>query len=74
MHVVPWCESCSKYLTPSSLSEDGTCPTCGRQVGEVGEVEEHPSEDVDESTPWHFKLLVVMLVVYLGWRFVQIFV
>ena len=27
----------------------------------------------DEKTPWHFKLMVVALVVYLGWRFVEIF-
>ena len=26
----------------------------------------------DESTPWHFKLLVVATVVYLGWRFIQL--
>jgi hypothetical protein len=71
-HAVPWCEECSKYLTPSSLNDDGTCPTCGRQVGEI---EERAAEEaVDESTPWHFKLLVVGLVVYLGWRFVEIFV
>jgi predicted RNA-binding Zn-ribbon protein involved in translation (DUF1610 family) len=69
---MPWCETCSKYLTPSSLRDDGTCPTCGRPVGEV---EQRAREEAaDESAPWHFKLLVVMLVLYLGWRFVQIFV
>jgi hypothetical protein len=30
-------------------------------------------ELVEERAPWHFKLLVVALVVYLAWRFVQIF-
>lgn len=70
--AVPWCEDCSKYLTPSSLNDDGTCPTCGRQVGEIEA--RAAEESVDESTPWHFKLLVVGLVVYLGWRFVEIFV
>lgn len=69
---MPWCEECSKYLTPSSLRSDGTCPSCGRPVGEA---EQRASEEADdESAPWHFKLLVVMLVVYLGWRFVEIFV
>lgn len=64
---MPWCEECSKYLTPSSLSDDGTCPTCGRQVGDI---EQRGDEAVaDEKTPWHFKLLVVALVLYLGWRF-----
>ncbi len=69
---MPWCEDCSKYLAPSALNPDGTCPSCGRQVGDTerraGEVA------ADESTPWHFKLLVLALVVYLGWRFVEIFV
>lgn len=69
---MPWCEECAKYRTPSSINEDGTCPSCGRPIGEV---EQRASvEAVDESTPWHFKLLVVMLVIYLGWRFGQIFV
>ena len=69
---MPWCEQCGKYLTPSAMNADGTCPTCGRQVGEV---ERRAAEEaVEEPTPWHFKLLVVMLVLYLGWRFADIFV
>jgi len=73
---VPWCETCSRYLTPSSLADDGTCPTCGRQVGETDQaLDQVASADADaETTPWHFKLLVVALVVYLGWRFIEIFV
>lgn len=69
---MPWCEECAEYRAPSALNEDGTCPTCGRQVGEI----ERRAADVmaDESTPWHFKLLVVALIAYLGWRFVEIFV
>jgi hypothetical protein len=64
---LPWCEECSKYLTPSSMGKDGTCPTCGRQVGEI----EQRGDDAvsEEKAPWHFKLLVVALVLYLGWRF-----
>jgi len=68
--AVPWCESCSKYLTPNSLEADGSCPTCGRPVGEVEDRAAHAAQD--ESTPWHFKLLVAATVVYLGWRFVQL--
>ena len=69
---MPWCEECSKYLTPTGLREDGTCPTCGRPVGEA---EQRASEVVaEEGTPWHFKLLVAALIAYLGWRFVDIFV
>ncbi len=63
---MPWCEDCGKYMTPNTLRDDGSCPTCGRVV-------EEPVVPDDETTPWHFKLLVVALVVYLGYRFVQIF-
>ena len=30
------------------------------------------ADDADEKVPWHFKLMIVALVVYLGWRFVQL--
>lgn len=67
---MPWCEQCSKYLTPTSVKSDGTCPTCGR---EVGEIERRASDEAAETpVPWHFKLLVVALVLYLGWRLVQL--
>ena len=69
---MPWCEECAQYLAPSAMNPDGTCPTCGRPVGEI---EQRAAEvAVDERTPWHFKLLVVALVAYLGWRFVEIFI
>ena len=67
---MPWCEECSKYLTPNSMNDDGTCPTCGKPVGGI---EQRAAEVAnDESTPWHFKLLVLALVVYLTWRFIQL--
>ena len=67
---MPWCEECSKYLAPTALTEAGECPACGRPVGEV----EQRAADVvaDERAPWHFKLLVGALVLYLGWRLVQL--
>ena len=31
------------------------------------------AEDEDDAkAPWHFKLLVVLLVIYLTWRFIQL--
>lgn len=27
----------------------------------------------DEKAPWHFKLLVVLLALYLGWRVIDLF-
>jgi hypothetical protein len=66
---MPWCETCSKYYAPTALTVEGTCPTCGRPVGEPPEA----APNATEATPWHFKLLVLATVVYLGWRFVQLF-
>ena len=68
--VVPFCEECAKYWTPNSMNEDGTCPQCGELVEAP---HAHDDEGADERTPWHFKLLVVTLAVYLSWRFYQIF-
>lgn len=68
---MPWCEGCSKYWTPNSMNDDGTCPSCGRPVEAPS-----PSPVVtveDEKAPWHFKLMVVALIAYLGWRVVEIF-
>ena len=84
---MPWCEECARYFTPSAMNADGTCPSCGRHVEEPKvastitaknlnlrrlAVGEHGDED-DAKAPWHFKVLLFMLVAYLAWRFVAIF-
>jgi hypothetical protein len=66
---MPWCEDCQKYWAPSAMTPEGACPTCGRDLESP---DARPAAD-DEKAPWHFKLLVVALVVYLGWRFVEMF-
>ena len=74
---MPWCEQCAKYLAPSAMTSDGACPTCGRTTQGstlTDAADDRTAEAVDESTPWHFKLLVAALIVYLGWRVVDIFV
>lgn len=76
---MPWCEECAKYWTPSAMNPDGTCPTCGRVV-EVPKLQSTETEATGgdpekvEKAPWHFKLLVAALVVYLVWRLIQLFV
>jgi len=50
------------------LNDDGTCPKCATTVDHAPK----PATE-GESAPWHFKLMVVALVVYLGWRFVEFF-
>jgi hypothetical protein len=69
---MPWCEPCAKYWTPNAMNDDGTCPTCGEQVVEGHE--HAAAAAADEKAPWHFKLMIVALIVYLGWRIVDIFV
>jgi hypothetical protein len=54
---VPWCDHCSKFWNPPSMGEGGECPTCGTVIAE-------PSKDV----PWHFKVLLVGVVVYMIYR------
>ena len=84
---MPWCEECARYFTPSAMKEDGSCPSCGRLVEEpkvastitaknldlrklaVGE----GGDPDDAKAPWHFKVLMAMLVIYLVWRFIVIF-
>jgi hypothetical protein len=58
---VPWCDDCAKFWNPNSMPPDGTCPSCGRVIGETP----------DTRIPWHFWVLVSALVLYLGWRLVQ---
>ena len=82
---MPWCHTCSKFLSPSTVHADGTCPTCGRSVDagkahapvmapEAGEERWSWENDGDAEQsghapiPWHLKLLVVALVIYLGFR------
>ncbi len=38
---------------------------CGANIGD-------PVASIDTKVPWHFWLLVAALVIYLGWRFIQL--
>ena len=66
---MPHCDTCDRFYNPNSLKTDGSCPVCGRPVGEPREAKLTRFET--EGAPWHFKLLVAATVLYLGWRFVQ---
>jgi len=83
---MPWCEPCAKYFTPSAAREDGSCPSCGQPV-QVADIHGRiTAQNIDlralangdaaesEKLPWHFKLLLTLLFIYLGWRVVQLFV
>jgi hypothetical protein len=66
---MPWCDDCSKYWTPSSVNDDGTCPRCGADLDTPPPSDDTEADADDEKTPWHFKLMVVALVIYLVYRF-----
>jgi hypothetical protein len=66
------------------MNEGGSCPTCGRVV-ETPTRQPITAKNIDlrklaagedgeePKTPWHFKVLMVLLALYLGWRIVQLF-
>ena len=65
---MPFCEHCAQFWSPNSMPVTGMCPSCGRQIATPQEIQ----EAAEYKAPWHFKLMVVALVIYLGWRFVQL--
>ena len=69
--VVPWCPPCERYLAPSAVSPDGSCPSCGQAV-DPGPFAGPARPAVAASrVPWHFWILLALAVAYLGWRAVQ---
>jgi len=80
---MPWCEPCARYLAPSAMTEQGNCPDCGERLESAKVSGRIAPDELDlkklagldgEKIPWHFKLLVGLLCLYLGWRVVAIFV
>ncbi|MGO9963022.1 MAG: hypothetical protein ACLPUG_06280 [Acidimicrobiales bacterium] len=77
---MPWCRQCDRLVDDDELTahragsdagEDGIgdrCPTCGAEL----EVDDRQgARDAPLKAPWHFKVLVVGTVVYLGYRLYQ---
>ena len=77
---MPWCEPCSRYFAPSAVSAQGRCPVCERPIETpIRTTSDAPSlrelqRMSGEKAPWHFKLLMLTLVLYLGWRIIAPFV
>jgi len=65
------------------MTEDGRCPECDGEV-ETANVSGTVTADTldlkklagmeNDKLPWHFKLLVGLLCLYLGWRIIDLFV
>jgi hypothetical protein len=69
---VPWCDDCERFSNPNTLAKDGGCPSCGTIIAAPRRPDELDDAETGlKSVPWHFWLLLIALVVYLGWRLVQ---
>ncbi|MEO5680841.1 MAG: hypothetical protein ABIS47_14365 [Acidimicrobiales bacterium] len=73
---MPFCQACDRHWTPTSMRPDGSCPDCGRVLPAVTPGADRvptPAEEADEGVraPWHFKVLLFGLTIYLAWRGVQ---
>ena len=63
---MPWCDRCDAYRAPNVLDADGTCATCHEPV-DTADLKVRTLE----RAPWHFWLMALALVGYLGWRLIQ---
>jgi hypothetical protein len=78
---MPWCDSCAVYRAPNECNSDGSCPGCGTVLATKGALRTEarslglpgPGEVEGQvpKAPWHFKVLLVAVVLYLGWRVVE---
>jgi hypothetical protein len=78
---MPWCDDCAKYWAPNAMKAGGSCPTCNKVLATKGALRMEarslgvpgPGETEGEApkAPWHFKLMIGCLAVYLGWRVLQ---
>lgn len=94
---MPWCTECDRFLSPSSVRPDGTCPGCrlavdpgrarprrspesstpevpaptGAPVPPSGVAPVGEGDEPLPPVPWHLKLLLAAVALYLGWRAVQ---
>ncbi len=80
---MPWCEPCARYFAPSAMTSDARCPECSSEM-ETPNISGTVTADTldlkklagleNEKLPWHFKLLVTLLCLYMGWRVVDLFI
>ena len=54
---MPWCDDCSKFWNADQMGEGSKCPTCGRVLATAR-----------KGVPWHFKLMLVALAIYMVYR------
>jgi hypothetical protein len=75
---LPWCDDCSKFWNPPDMGAGRACPSCGRVLVTSGGAEEAGHTPATsggptsltraKGAPWHFKLMVVGVTVYMLYR------
>ena len=63
---MPWCDTCDEYRAPTALTTEGCCAACDSTVDKTDLKNPAPTK-----APWHFWVMVVALVLYLGWRLIE---
>jgi hypothetical protein len=56
---------------PAGPGQEQRCPNCGAELGQETGEEGEEGEEIHPNAPWHFKVLIVGSVVYLGYRLYQ---
>ena len=68
---MPWCLECDRFLSPATVLVDGTCPACGQPVDPGRAKAAATDEEALDPVPWHFKMLLAAVALYLGYRAFQ---
>ncbi|MEO6125832.1 MAG: hypothetical protein ABIR32_19195 [Ilumatobacteraceae bacterium] len=66
------CPTCGRLIQESAPPERVTAKNINLKQLAAGEGADEDDED-DEGAPWHFKLLMVLMVLYLAWRVFNLF-
>lgn len=67
------CPTCGRLVESPQPASLVTARTLNLKKLAAGADADDPDGD-DASAPWHFKLLMVLLALYLGWRVVDLFI
>jgi hypothetical protein len=72
------CPSCGRALEAPRAASTTSSANSGERVTadnlDLKKLAAGGDDSDDMSAPWHFKLLVVLLVAYIGWRVVDLFI
>lgn len=60
-------------VEPPALDESGREPITAKNLNLHKLAAGEDGDEADMRAPWHFKLLLVLLAIYLTWRVIQLF-